>query len=199
MITLVENIREALANELDMYLDIKVVFQDKDDIGPGNRVRETISIGLCESVVMILLYTPKYFSPMKLFCSSELEGMLRLEDKRTKKSSFPKTSMVIPIMLRGSVSDLPHDLQNRNPVDFTGLSMASPDVMRNPENMLKIRGVAEKIHTLFQKLESTGKSFCEDCAGFLILDENDSNDRKRIEAFVKQYKGPSWKPEFVIS
>lgn len=199
MTTLVENIREALANELDMYLDIKEVFQDKGDIGPGNWVRETISEGLCQSVVMILVYTPKYFSPMRLFCSSELEGMLRLEDARAKKLGLAKPSMIIPILLRGIDSDLPQDLQNRNPVDLTGLSMASPEVMRNPENMAKIREVAKKIHALLDKLEGTGKNFCETCADFLILDEGLPADRKKIETFVTEYKTSEWKPEFVIS
>lgn len=199
MATLVENIREALANELDMYIDIEKVFQDKDDIGPGNWVRETISAGLCQSVAMILIYTPKYFSPMRLFCSSELEGMLRLEDRRTKKSGLVKPSMVIPIMLRGSVSDLPQDLQNRNPIDLTGLSMASPEVMRNPDNMAKIRELAQKIFALLNQLEGTGKNFCDDCAEFLILDESDQSDRIKIETFVTKYKASAWQPEFVIS
>ena len=45
MVTLVENIRDAPVNELNLYLDTKEVFQDKKDIGPGNWVRETISLG----------------------------------------------------------------------------------------------------------------------------------------------------------
>lgn len=199
MVTLVQNIREALVNELDLYLDIQEVFQDKDDIGPGNWVRETISAGICQSVVMILVYTPKYFSPIRLFCSSELEGMLRLEDTRSKKAAMAKPSMVIPILLRGDVADLPSDLKNRNPVDLTGLSMASPEVLRNPDNMQKIREIAKKIHGLLTQMENTGSTFCDDCNNFLILDENAPADKQKIENFVSKYKAPVWQPEFVIS
>lgn len=199
MVTLVENIRDALVNELNLYLDIKEVFQDKKDIGPGNWVRETISLGICQSVVMILVYTPKYFSTARLFCSSELEGMLRLEERRAKKAGLPKQSIVIPIMLRGEVADLPHDLKNRNPVDLTGLSMATPEVLRNIENMQKIRDIAKRVHGLLTSMEKTGKTFCDDCSSFFIFDENDPAEKQKLQDFVSKYKTTAWQPEFVIS
>lgn len=202
MMTLVENIRDALVGKLEMSLDIQEVFQDKDDIGAGDWVRETISSGMCHSVVMILIYTNKYFSQTRLFCASELEGMIRLESQRAKISAIkPKPSIVIPILLNGKISDLPTDLQKRNPVDFTGLSL-EPGTLYTPDNQKKIRDIAEKVYELMTQMNNTGKTFCDDCGDFLILDETSPADRQKIETFVLDYKAGEaavWRPEFAIS
>ena len=90
---------DALASELETLTDLPV-YQDSKRLQGGDFFNQQLSRSLCESVCMIMIYTPTYFSPDHLYCAREYVAMKDLEIKRLRRISAQGHGLIIPVVWR---------------------------------------------------------------------------------------------------
>ena len=136
MATFASQIMDALKDELSMLLDdynALPIFKDDRSIEVGDKIDPAIAQALCQSVCMLLIYTPNYLSEEKPYCASELEGMIRLEKERITKltGANEKTGFLITVILRGDQKELPQLLKDRQNEDFSAFALHTSEIRRN--------------------------------------------------------------------
>jgi hypothetical protein len=86
--------------ELVKWVDYPMSF-DEQRLQAADFVDESLAAKLHASVCMVVLYTPNYFSNLKMFCSREYFGMMDLEHLRLPSLAvLPTQGLIIPIALR---------------------------------------------------------------------------------------------------
>ncbi|MEQ1746273.1 MAG: toll/interleukin-1 receptor domain-containing protein [Saprospiraceae bacterium] len=199
MATFANQIVEALADELAMLLgDYKSlpIFKDDRSMEVGDKIDPAIAQALCQSVCMLVIYTPNYLSEEKLYCASELEGMLRAEQQRLAKitGANPKTGLLITVILRGDRESLPQILQDRENEDFSAFALYSSEIRRNRKFAPQVQQIAKKIQSycaMFDKKED----WCSACQDFTLLDIKTQHDQ--LNKFLKTVKeGKMYVPDF---
>jgi len=101
-----KQLKDALENELGSLLNLPV-YMDEDRLRPGFDYGQALSTAICESVCMIVIFSPVYEE--KTYCLREFLAMERIEAKRRKKLGrrhLEPHRMIIPIVLRG-INNLP--------------------------------------------------------------------------------------------
>ena len=171
--TFIEQFKEALKNELDALMD-EEVYVDKERLLPGYRYNEALARAICESVCMIVVYSPKY--ERHAYCLREFEAMRLIEDKRRAYLGLSYThpsAMIIPVILRGT-DDLPAPIKNNlHFCDFSKFTLADTDVSRNPEYLKDIAKIAKVIQNHHRAFEGRkAELFCE-CSIFQLPPEEE--------------------------
>lgn len=165
MTEFVTGLEEALRCELEPYVR-DPVFIDKDRLRPGFRYNEALGQGICASACWVVVYVPQYWS--RDYCKRELRAMLELEERRRKGLGGQFDShmgMIIPIVLRGELDQLPLGLADSvHCLDFKRFSTASGEFIRNETYMAKIQVVAEHIYEVFR----LGADLDHGCDGFVV-------------------------------
>jgi TIR domain len=160
----VEQFKAALRGELEVLID-RPAFID-EDIRVGDFWEARLATALCQTVCMVVIYTPVY--ERKPFCAREFEAMERLEQRRRALiPGAPQLGLIIPVVLRG-FKQLPGRIGPRQALDFSHFTLADRQMKKNPGFAPKIREVAERIHEHFQALEALEAQACEDCASFTL-------------------------------
>src|SRR5690349_8199636 len=77
--TFIRELKTALKQYLDAYLD-EEVYIDEDRLQGGDFYNEKLAEAICQSVCMIVVYTPKY--ERHPYCLREYAAMEELELKR---------------------------------------------------------------------------------------------------------------------
>jgi hypothetical protein len=120
MTRFVSEFQEALESELEPLVDLPVYRDDKRLQG-GDFFNEALAKGLCESVCMIMVFAPTYFSPDHTYCTREYLAMKQLEARRLREAAQPQRTLhglIIPVVLRG-FDKLPAEiLSQRNAYRF---------------------------------------------------------------------------------
>lgn len=99
---IVEELYEGLRSELEL-LD-ETVFIDKDGLQGGEFYNEALALELYNSVCLVVIYTPAYFSTEHPYCSREYRGMEELEQERIALLTSEEEKLkglIIPIVFRG--------------------------------------------------------------------------------------------------
>src|ERR1035441_3416870 len=131
---------EALASELETLTDLPV-YQDSQRLQGGDFFNQQLSRNLCESVCMVMIYTPTYFSPDHLYCAREYVAMKDLEKKRLNRINSGGHGLIVPVVLR-DFDRLPDEIKRARLVhqlDQFGLA---------PVTIARIQGYAAKIRSL---------------------------------------------------
>ena len=78
---LVKELVTSLRTELRRWLELDV-FLDEERLRGGDFFNRALAKALCESVCMIVVFTPTYFSKNHTYCAREYKAMEDLEHER---------------------------------------------------------------------------------------------------------------------
>ena len=191
--TFAKQLKQALQNELDAYMpydEMNHIFLDVDDLKPGEFIHSKISRELCQSICMIVVYTRSYFSRDKLFCASELIGMLEKEKERCQQLGIqnPQQGCIITVLLRGRTEEIPTTLSQRVWHNFDKFSLSQTEIQKNPNFEQKVREIAEYIadhcEVLMERSQEQGLDLCENCLSFEIPDITEPTGKKQVSDYV---------------
>jgi hypothetical protein len=101
MTSFIDQLKSALDAYLDPLLD-EGVFIDTGRLLPGYKYNETLAQAICQSVCMVVVYSPKY--ERHDYCVREYEAMVKLEGSRRALlgAAGQGRGFIIPVILRGS-------------------------------------------------------------------------------------------------
>lgn len=173
MRTFIEQLKKALKDYLDPYLD-EPVYIDEERLQPGFHYNEEIARAICQSICMIVVYSPKY--ERHSYCLREFAAMEIIEKERLqllgKKADFTR-GMIIPIIFRGEIEDLPPKItKGIHYCDFSKFTLASLDISSNPEFISEIEKIAKQIYNYFKTLEKMNID-SGDCNAFTLPSEEE--------------------------
>jgi hypothetical protein len=133
--TMTDRLYEALRGEAEAtFGSDELVFRDTVRMNDGDFLNNSLSEALCQSVCMILVYRPGYFSKQHPYCTREFLAMTRLEKNRLKKLPEAERahSLIIPVVLRDTVG-VPGVLRKRICRDFSKLLLSDGDMSEHPK------------------------------------------------------------------
>jgi hypothetical protein len=101
----------------------------------------------------------------------EFEGMEQLEQQRSRllgPGADHARGCIIPIVLRGG-DEVPERItRNRHYANFSHFSLASPDIVRNPEYVAEIRKIADVIYDRYKTFNQVETDPCALCTAFTL-------------------------------
>jgi hypothetical protein len=174
--TYTQQIVEALQGELEMRTS-QEVFRDIERLRGGEFYNETLATALCQSMCMLMLYWPTYFSPDHTFCSREYKAMEKLEGERRKLLNDPREQgkgLIITIALLDFHS-IPQEIRgSRQCYDFEPYTLRG-DMRRIPEFKSKIREIGDYIAERCKAYSAIPEppDICEGCHTFSLPTEAD--------------------------
>jgi TIR domain-containing protein len=145
------------------------LYIDEERLLPGYHYNEELARAICESVCMVVVYSPRY--ERQEYCTREFEAMEQLEKRRgvlLGKAVDPAHGFIIPIILRGD-DDIPERIKRYSHyANFSRFTLAMPDIIRNPVYVEEIRRIAKVIHEHYKTFQSAGADACTLCSGFQL-------------------------------
>lgn len=153
---LMKRFKTALADALRCYLEPYFdnedeLFVDTEQLGGGDDLDLKIARAMCESVCMIMIYTPKYEA--HAYTRREHAAMRLLEAERSKWYPLP-SHLIIPVIMTRHPESLPRQISESTfYVDFSHYTMATGDLKSNPEFLPDIDKMVKRIalHHAYQK------------------------------------------------
>ncbi len=123
---------DALKCYLEPHLDNEdELFVDSEQLGGGDDLDRRIANALCESVCMIVIYTPKYEAHG--YTRREFAAMQLLERERSAWYRMP-SHLIIPVIMTRHPLDLPRQITEPGLyVDFSRYTLATSDLKTNPD------------------------------------------------------------------
>jgi TIR domain len=163
----IEQLKAALKSELDALLD-EELYIDEERLQPSFRYNEALAQAICQSVCMIVVYSPRY--ERHEYCMREYEAMVKLEEGRRKLlgPAGRGRGFIIPVILRGGDDVPPRIREHLHYADFSRFTLATPRIASNPEYAEEIRKIAQVIYTNYRAFRDVGASPCDDCANFSL-------------------------------
>lgn len=145
---LMQRFKATLADALRCYLEPYFdnedeLFVDTEQLGGGDDLDRKIARAMCESVCMILIYTPKYEA--HAYTRREYAAMRALEAERSKWYALPSHLIIPVIMTRHPLSLPPQISEPGMYVDFSRYTLATGDLKTNPDFLPDIRRMVERI------------------------------------------------------
>lgn len=172
--TFILQLKEALDSSLEP-LGVGEAYFDQERLKPSFDFNEALAQAVCQSVCMIVVYSPKYV--MQPYCLREFEGMKLVEQKRKALlgSAWPQErGMIIPIIFRGEVDKLPEDIRAcRQYVDFSRFILADTRINKNRKYAREIEKIAEVIAESSSLLGRVNKNLCAICDNFRLPSEDE--------------------------
>jgi TIR domain len=149
----VEDFYAALASELEAVADLPL-YRDLLRLQGGDFYNEELARSLCESVCMIVVYTPTYFNASHRYCTREYAAMKALENSRLAKiQAEGHHGLIIPVVLRG-FDQLPAEIKERRHVyNFDRFLLSDQALAKNPSYNADIKKMAEYIAARCRDLE----------------------------------------------
>ncbi len=169
---LMNKFKTALADAVRCYLEPYFdnedeLFIDTEQLGGGDDIDRRIARALCESVTMILIYTPKYEAHG--YTRREYAAMQLLEAERSAWYPMPG-HLIIPVIMTMHPAKLPDQItQSSLYVDFSHFSMATDDLKSYPDFLPDIHKIVSRIatHYQYQKMYMPAS---HDCNQFVLPD-----------------------------
>jgi hypothetical protein len=184
IIRVTDDLRAHLSSELELLLDEEVseVYLDRTRLQGGDFFTSNLQIALCESICMILLYTPTYFSPIHTFCAREYKAMVALEAERLRGlgRAHAHHGLILPVVLR-SKDQLPLEISNsRHFYDFEAYLQGEGKMKRPVAYFKEIRNIAEYIAERYWDFSESGQDPCANCLNFRFP------EHEEVAAWVRQ-------------
>jgi hypothetical protein len=145
-----------LADALQCYLEPHFdhedeLFIDSEQLGGGDDLDGRIARALCESVCMIVIYTPKYEAHG--YTRREFAAMQLIEQERRQWYRLP-SHLIIPVIMTSHPLDLPRQItDNGMYVDFSRYTLASGDLKANPEFLPDIKKIVQRVAAHYHQLK----------------------------------------------
>jgi len=169
---------EALSNELELYID-QDIYVDRERLRGGDFYNENLATALCESICMIMIFTPTYFDKDHAFCAREYKAMERIEEDRLRALgalSDKKHGFIIPIVFRGE-DCLPREIkQRRHYYKFDDFLLSDPEIAKHPKYAAVIKDIAKRIYDLHKALKALTEDPCSGCDSFTLPTETEIAD-----------------------
>jgi hypothetical protein len=169
----IEQLKKAFENELYTYLGererVQPVFLDTARLKPGFDYTVSLSKAICESVCMIVVYTPSYDESD--YCIREFCAMEKIERERIEKLGNMYDNqyrMIIPIILRGvNLPDNIKKIHYQN--DFSKYALWSTEISQSPDFEPIIREIVNVIYEIYGMLRQDPDLFeHHNCSNFTI-------------------------------
>jgi len=172
---IINDLSDALSSEIELWMR-EQVYVDRERLRGGDHYNEDLAAALCQSVCMIVVFTPRYFDKKSTFCAREYRAMESLEEQRLKllpHAEDRRRGLIIPIVFRGS-EYLPDEIRNRRQYyDFGDFLLSDEQISKHPSYAGKIREIAEYIkarHEAFRRVQSDP---CTSCDSFSLPSDED--------------------------
>ena len=168
MNTFKSTLSAAIRCYLEPYLDNEdELFIDSEQLGAGDDLNRRIARALCESVCMILIYTPKYEA--HAYTRREFAAMQQIERERRDWYAMP-SHLTIPVVMTMHPYHLPPQITDASLyVDFSRFTMATGDLMSNPDFLPDIMKIVERIVTHYH-LQKKFTPIGHNCNQFVLPD-----------------------------
>ena len=186
----IDQFKAALKAYLEPFMD-EQVYVDVDRLKPGFKYNEELAQAICQSVCMVVVYSPVY--ERRAYCGREYEAMERLETKRLAllSGTGARKGLIIPVVLRG-FKQLPQRIQQgRQAIDFSHFTLATQEMSRNPDFVERIQQIAQQIYEHFTAFDSAHTDPCEECLGFSLPAAADVAPWRPVPAAAAP-----WQPSF---
>jgi hypothetical protein len=167
MTAFIDQLKAALDAYLDPLLD-EQVYIDTQRLKPGYRYDEALAEAICQSVCMVVVYSPKY--ERHEYCVREYEAMVKLEAAR-KTMLGPAgrgRGFIIPVILRGGDDVPPRIREHVHCADFSRFTLATPRLASNPDYIGEIQKIAQVIYDQYRVFANLGANPCGDCGQFSL-------------------------------
>jgi hypothetical protein len=154
------SLADALRCYLEPYFDDEdELFVDRDQLGGGDDIDHKIARAMCESVAMIMIYTPKYEAHR--YTRREYAAMQKIEAERSAWYAMP-SHLIIPVILTHHPDHLPPQITNSMYVDFSRYTMATADLKSNIDFIPDLQKIATRIaqHYECQKMHTPASHNC---------------------------------------
>lgn len=188
----IDQFKAALKAYLEPWMD-EEVYVDVDRLKAGFKYNEALAQAICQSVCMVVVYSPVY--ERRPYCGREYEAMERLETRRLPRlagRAANSKGLIIPVVLRG-FAQLPERIQrSRQAIDFSHFTLATQEMSRNPDFVARIEEIARQIHAHFDAFSAAGADPCEECLAFTLPAEGDVAPWRPPPAAAQ----PAWQPAF---
>ena len=155
---LMQHFKTTLADALRCYLEPYFdnedeLFVDVEQLGGGDDLDRKIARAMCESVCMILIYTPKYEA--HAYTRREYAAMRRIEAERAAWYPLP-SHLIIPVVMTRHPDQLPPQITESSfYVDFSRFTMATTDLKSNPEFLPDIDKMVRRIVAHYECLKKS--------------------------------------------
>lgn len=183
----IKELSEALVSYVSPHCDLGI-YVDSERLQGGDYFNATLERAICESVCMILVYTPNYFDEKHSYCAREYQSMKELEKERIKNRQY---SLIIPIIYRGKIDSLPEEIKhNLQLYDFSKFTLCPGDVniQSNPNYVEKLDKIGIRVRELYE-LMAMESDPCEDCNEFRLSTDADVQDLIEESRYVSCFPG----------
>jgi hypothetical protein len=171
----VRDLHQALLNEIVPLTDMEV-YVDWQRLEGGDFFNPTLAKALCESVCLVIVFTPTYFSNTHSYCAREYKGMEMLEAQRLNllgASADKEHGLIIPIVLRDA-EGLPLEIKDhRQYHDFTKFQLYQRSLAKSKQYAPRIESIARYIHRRYQALSALPGDPCANCETFTLPTDDD--------------------------
>jgi len=192
--TFIDQLKGALKSYLEPLMD-EEVYIDEERLKPGFNYNNALGRAICESLCMIVVYSPKY--ERHDYCRQEFAAMRSVEEDRRSKlgSALPREfGMIIPIIFRGDVKMLPEEIRAHTQFcDFTRFTTADTDISKNPGYVKEIEAIANQIYKLYESIRDAKVDVFSQC-GLFQLPEKEKIPPWRAGAQVRSAPFPGREP-----
>jgi hypothetical protein len=143
---------DALKCYLEPHLDMESeLFVDREQLGGGDDLDARIARALCESVCMIVLYTPRYEA--HAYTRREFAAMQMIEQQRRAWYALP-SHLIIPVIMTRHPGGLPRQISEAGVyADLSGYTLASVDLKTNPDYLPDITKIVQRIASHYHLLK----------------------------------------------
>lgn len=155
---LMQRFKATLADALRCYLEPYFdnedeLFVDTEQLGGGDDLDRKIALAMCESVCMVLIYTPKYEA--HAYTRREYAAMRLIEAERGKWYTLP-SGLILPVIMTRHPDRLPPQISESTfYVDFSRFTMATADLKSNPDFLPDIDKMVRRIVTHYHYQKKT--------------------------------------------
>jgi len=170
-------LKQGLEDHLSPYMN-KGIYMDIERLEPSSSIKEQIPTAICQSVCMIVIYTPIYEEVPH--CLQEFLAMEKIERQRIQilEKTFGKhyrgKRMIIPIILRGVLDDLPDKIKETQYFDVSKYVLEA-NLNRSPSYTKTLDEIAVSINEIYKdlkQLESRGLGI--NCDSFEFPSEHEA-------------------------
>lgn len=139
-----DDLVDALKCYLEPHFDNETeLFVDSEQLGGGDELDRRIALALCQSVCMIVIYTPKYEA--HAYTRREFAAMQQIEAERRGWYELPSRLVIPVIMTRHPFSLPPQITEPGLYVDFSRYTLATGELKTNPDFLPDIRRIVDRI------------------------------------------------------
>ena len=157
---------EALQCYLEPHFDNEhELFIDSEQLGGGDDLDQRIARALCESVCMIVIYTPKYEAHG--YTRREFAAMQLIENERKLWYRLP-SHLIIPVIMTRHPVCLPPQIAGPGMyIDFSRYTLATGDLKANPDYLPDIARIVARVARHYHLLKAA-TPVGHDCGRFVL-------------------------------